>query len=266
MTRPSKSTAKRLILNAGPSPVFSRIPYRRHLWRPKGPHPARCATFSKERRTLIGQRRLSLLPWRSCRNATDEVPWLDRLISADNDNGTTDDRLYAYDDADNMVRNSGLCAANPNMVYPAATVPRPHAPTAICGAPVSYDNNGNTTSYDVDGPGPEFSRVFVYDGENRPIIILRNGLATTMSYGPDGERASKSFNGATTHYLGNDTEIRFDAATPLGLITSYLHPDVRREGALTDFLIKDHLNTNRLTIRYSLLPIRFDFSPYGRPG
>jgi YD repeat-containing protein len=43
---------------------------------------------------------------------------LDRLISADNQNGTADDATYAYDDADNMVFNSKLCAANPNMVYP----------------------------------------------------------------------------------------------------------------------------------------------------
>jgi hypothetical protein len=44
---------------------------------------------------------------------------LDRLRNADNDNGTVDDRWYAYDAADNMTYNSGLCAANPNMVYPA---------------------------------------------------------------------------------------------------------------------------------------------------
>ena len=42
---------------------------------------------------------------------------LDRLISADNQNGTQDDATYAYDDADNMVYTSKLCAANPNLVY-----------------------------------------------------------------------------------------------------------------------------------------------------
>ena len=31
---------------------------------------------------------------------------------------------------------------------------RPHAPTSICGAPVSYDANGNTLAYDRDGTGP----------------------------------------------------------------------------------------------------------------
>ena len=43
---------------------------------------------------------------------------LDRLVSADNLGGTADDRSYAYDDADNMIYNSELCAANPNLVYP----------------------------------------------------------------------------------------------------------------------------------------------------
>ena len=55
---------------------------------------------------------------------------LDRLISADNQNGTGDDAAYAYDAADNMMWNSRLCAANPNMVYPAqgSTAIHPHAP------------------------------------------------------------------------------------------------------------------------------------------
>lgn len=97
---------------------------------------------------------------------------LDRLVSADNDNGIVDDRVYAYDDADNMVRNSGLCAANPTMVYPVAGQRRPHAPTSICGTPVSYDANGNTLSYDVDGAGPQLPRAFTYDLENRPLIII----------------------------------------------------------------------------------------------
>jgi YD repeat-containing protein len=65
---------------------------------------------------------------------------LDRLISADNQNGTADDSTYAYHDADNMVFNSKLCAANPNMVHPAQGVAsgHPHAPNSICGSPVTY--------------------------------------------------------------------------------------------------------------------------------
>jgi hypothetical protein len=74
----------------------------------------------------------------------------------------------------------------------------PHAPSTIYGTPVSYDGNGNTLSYDVDGAGPLLPRSFTYDGENRPLAIAQNGNVTTMSYGPDGERTSKSFGAATT--------------------------------------------------------------------
>jgi hypothetical protein len=77
-----------------------------------------------------------------------------------------------------MVFNSKLCAANPNLVYPAQGLAsgHPHAPNSICGSPVTYDANGNTTSYDVDGSGPLLPRSFTYDGENRPLTITQNGL------------------------------------------------------------------------------------------
>jgi YD repeat-containing protein len=84
----------------------------------------------------------------------------DRLIAADNDNGTTDDRSYGYDDVDNMIYNSGLCAgsaAAPNLLYPSAGQAHPHGPKSICGTPVTYDANGNTLSYDIDGAGRNFS-------------------------------------------------------------------------------------------------------------
>jgi YD repeat-containing protein len=93
---------------------------------------------------------------------------LDRLILADNGNGTVEDRSFAYDAVDNVIFNSALCAANPNLIYPAAGQPRPHAPTSICGSPVSYDANGNTLSYDVDGAGPLAARTLVYDGGEPP--------------------------------------------------------------------------------------------------
>jgi hypothetical protein len=78
-------------------------------------------------------------------------------------------------------------AANPNLVYPTqgATAVRPHAPTSICGTAVSYDANGNTLSYDVDGAGPEASRSLAYDLENRPLVVTRSGLASSFAYGAD---------------------------------------------------------------------------------
>ena len=319
-------------------------------------------------------------------------------ITADNGNGTADDRTYAYDDIDNMVFNSGLCAANPNLVYPASVAPppppslvnltdtypaqmsatsnssyaalyppakaidnnastyasvynlsgngwlkldmgasfqvsrvkvvsgpnvllstltgavvslrdaagatlysfpalagagsgvvftldlpapvnarsiyvaspngggiaemdvfnqppappppvavaRPHAPTSICGTPVTYDANGNTLTYDADGAGAIQPRAFTYDGENRPLSITQNANATNFAYAPDGERASKAFGGNTTSFLGNDTELLVNGANPTGLLTSNLHPDVKREGAITSWAHKDHLASNRL--------------------
>jgi RHS repeat-associated protein len=184
---------------------------------------------------------------------------LDRLIAADNDNGVLDDRQYAYDDADNLIYNSGLCAGNPNLLYPAAGQPRPHAPTSICAAPVSYDANGNTLSYDGDGAGPILPRSLIYDAENRPLSITQNGITTRFAYGADGERTAKLSSGITTRYLGQDGELRD------GVLTSYLHPDVKREGTFTDFLVKDHLNSNRLSIRFGGASTPLAYGPTGQP-
>lgn len=90
-------------------------------------------------------------------------------------------------------------------------------------------------------------------------------MASVLAYGPDSERTSKSYSGATTHYLGNDAELRFDAVTPAGLLTSYLHPDIRREGLATDILVKDHLASNRVTSRVGALATRSNHGPYGQP-
>jgi RHS repeat-associated protein len=193
---------------------------------------------------------------------------LDRLITADNGAGTADDRSYAYDDADNLIYNSGLCAANPNLAYPAQgpAAVRPHAPTSICGTAVIYDANGNTLAYDVDGAGPEPSRALAYDLENRPLVITRNGLASSFAYGSDGERVSKSWNGNAVHFMGNDTELLVNAGNSSGLLSFHLHPDVKREGALTDYLIKDHLSSNRLTLRHGpSSTATHAYSPYGQP-
>jgi YD repeat-containing protein len=192
---------------------------------------------------------------------------LDRLISADNQNGVGDDATYAYDDADNMVFNSKLCAANPNLVYPAQGVAsgHPHAPNSICGTTVTYHANGNTTSYDVDGAGPLLPRSFAYDGENRPLTITQNGLTTAMTYGTDGERAAKRFNGSSYFYLGGEAEVLVNTANSTGLLTSYIHPDVKREGLATDFMLKDNLASNRVVIRMGGVTTKMDYGPYGMP-
>jgi uncharacterized protein RhaS with RHS repeats len=178
---------------------------------------------------------------------------MDRLITADNLAGVNaDDRSFAYDDADNMVWNSGLningsCSASPNMAYPTAgpSAIRPHAPTSICGAAVAYDANGNTTSYDVDGSGPTPPRNFAYDLENRPLSITQNGLVTRFAYGPDGARSLKVAGTKSYSYFGGE-ELLQDGS--LLALTSTIAADIRREVILnqspqqfgtTDFALKD---------------------------
>lgn len=189
---------------------------------------------------------------------------LDRLVSADNQGGTAEDRSFAYDDADNLTANSGLCAGA-GLVYPAAGAPHPHAPAAICGKPVAYDANGNTLSYDPDGPGPIAPRTLAYDGENRPVSVSALGDVASFDYGPDGERAGKSFVGARHFYLGSDAEVLVGQADPQPVVTSWLHPDIKREGQATDVMVKDHLASNRLALRVGAGTIRSDYGPYGQP-
>jgi hypothetical protein len=69
---------------------------------------------------------------------------------------------------------------------------------------------------------------------------------------PDGERAAKFYGGVNQdkyYYLGNEAEIFVNNSSPTGTLTSYIHPDIKREGPLVysasgtavDILLKDHL-------------------------
>ena len=161
-----------------------------------------------------------------------------------------------------MLANSALCGGA-GLVYGAGG--RPHAPASICGAPVSYDANGNTLSYDPDGPGPLERRSIAYDGENRPVSVTDVGHVASFDYGPDGARAGKSFLGAKHFYLGPEAEVLFGQADTQGVVTSYLHADVRREGSATDVMVKDHLASNRLVLRVGAGTMRADYGPFGQP-
>jgi RHS repeat-associated protein len=125
----------------------------------------------------------------------------------------------------------------------------------------------------VDGAtGPASPRYVIYDAENRPLAVYQNGNVATFAYGPDGERAGKSYNGAAYAYMGADAEILVDAANLQGQLTSFIHPDIKREGTATDFMLKDHLASNRAILRMgganSTSPnntINHDYGPYGQP-
>jgi RHS repeat-associated protein len=65
-----------------------------------------------------------------------------------------------------------------------------------------------------------------------------------------------------TFFIGNDTEI-----DPFGVVTTNLRPDVRRVGTTTEYMIKDHLATNRMIYRQGATTgsNRHDYGPYGLP-
>ena len=65
--------------------------------------------------------------------------------------------------------------------------------------------------------------------------------------------------------MGTEAELLVDVANPSGLITSYLHPDVKRVGAATDFSFKDHLASNRAVQRYNGATTNTDYGPFGKP-
>ena len=136
---------------------------------------------------------------------------------------------------------------------------------SICGAAVTYDANGNTLSYDPDGAGPIARRDIAYDGENRPITVTANGNTARFDYGPDGARVGKSFLSQQRFYMGADAELLVDPANAAGLLTSYLHADIRREGQATDVMVKDHLASNRLVLRVGSGVTRADYGPFGQP-
>jgi RHS repeat-associated protein len=207
---------------------------------------------------------------------------LGRLSFADNLADNNQDRWYNYDLADNLIFNTAIsCGAWPqNIFYPAQGVAsgRPHTPTHICGTSgshaVTYDANGNTLSYDVDGAGPEPRKTFSYDAENRPLTVARDstGITATYAYDPDGERASKSSTAPgnpQTTYLGNDAEVLTDPAQGIaapGQMTAYLTPDAMREGSVTKWLHKDHLSSNRLVTGQSgAVLTRTAYTAFGQP-
>jgi RHS repeat-associated protein len=104
-----------------------------------------------------------------------------------------------------------------------------------------------------------------YVGTSITTGVVLPGVTQTVrfDYGPDGERVSKRLGAAQpTYFIGNDTEI-----DPFGVVTANLHPDVRRVGTTTEYMIKDHLATNRMIYRQGATsgPNRHDYGPYGLP-
>ncbi len=70
-------------------------------------------------------------------------------------------------------------------------------------------------------------------------------------------------------YFNSDGDIRFDAANSSGVLTSYIHSDVKRVKSSglgnTDFLTRDHLGSVRHATRHGTTQDVSDYGPYGMP-
>ncbi|WP_217568752.1 RHS repeat-associated core domain-containing protein [Mesorhizobium sp. GbtcB19] len=158
----------------------------------------------------------------------------DRLTSSDNLGDNTLDETFVYAANDNMTSRSRVAGT---YTYPAATAPRPHAPTSVGAKTLAYDANGNLIS---DG-----SRTLTWDEANRLKTVTLASNTVNLTYGPDGARAKKASTFATTLYP--DASVEIDPATPgAEIYTRYPHPDIKVVGATKYFLHRDHLASVRM--------------------
>jgi hypothetical protein len=52
---------------------------------------------------------------------------------------------------------------------------------------------------------------------------------------------------------------------PAGAFTTYVTPNILRDGAITKYLTKDHLGSTRLVINGQPSPAVTNYGPYGMP-
>jgi RHS repeat-associated protein len=168
---------------------------------------------------------------------------LDRLLTATNASTPALTQSFTYDSVGNMTFNSAIGAYS----YPAAGTARPHGVTSTPLGSYGYDANGNMTATPKD--------TLVYDGENRLSEVV--GTATYL-YGPDGERLKKTVGAAVSLFLGGEAEIAG------GVMTKYLPGDAKRVAAVSYWLHKDHLVSNRaITDAAGAVVMRAHYRPYG---
>jgi hypothetical protein len=62
--------------------------------------------------------------------------------------------------------------------------------------------------------------------------------------------------------MGSEAELLVNGSYPTGLLTSYLHPDVKREGLATDFMLKDNHASNSVITRMGGATSKMDYGAY----
>lgn len=176
---------------------------------------------------------------------------LDRLLSAANASTPASSRTFTYDDAGNLLTNSGVGT----YTYPAAGQPRPHAVLSAGGNNYTYDGVGNM----LTGAG----RTLTYDGQNRLVEVVTATATTAYDYGPDGSRiktvVTPTSGPVVTTFLLGSTEVN-----GAGTYIKVPHPDVRILGATVCYVHRDQLASILFeTNAAGAIALRQRFQPYG---
>ena len=181
---------------------------------------------------------------------------LDRLKIAAS--GMYGNLSYSYDEIGNIVTKDGL-------TYTPDTQ-RPHAVGSITGGrDFSYDANGNMLS---DG-----LRTYVWNDDNKPRSIVKDGITTDFIYDGNGQRIKKTVSpvvigGAEiiTHYIGQLYEITSNTAQKFIMAYDKRLAVVRHSSSHQDVLYfhQDHLgSTGVMTNELGTVVKDIFYKPFG---
>ncbi|XWN29787.1 MAG: RHS repeat-associated core domain-containing protein [Devosia sp.] len=173
----------------------------------------------------------------------------------DGGNPQTQVLVYEYDGVDNLTRKSDIGQYG----YPNPGQPRPHAPTSIGQATLTYDDNGNLLN--VQGLA-RIAKTIAYDGLNRVESVSR-GTDTYSLYGPDESRIKRRVvpQGGPPSITAffHDMEL-----SPTGVLTKYPLPDAKRIALQTYGVHLDYDNSVRaVTNPGGTRVTRISYAPYG---
>ncbi len=173
---------------------------------------------------------------------------LGRLTEARNIWAPFESQSFQYGASGNKVFDSRLGS----LEYPVAGAPRPHAPTAVGGTPMIYDQRGNLLS----GLG----RTITWNADDRPTQI--NGVS--FAYAGNGARLkATSASNSTLYPLGYGYQRRNGASTNY-LQVPGLGVVARSSGGVLAWLHNDRLGSVReLTDTSGTTLMRRSYRPFG---
>jgi len=175
---------------------------------------------------------------------------LDRLKSVAGPNPLT----FTYDALGNMLSSTTAGA----FVY--GSPQRPHAPTSVGGAALTWDANGNLLS----GPGgPELStRTLAYDAADRPVRVTLAGTTADFAYDHQGQRVWKSVGGQQTRYVNARYTVSPAGATKYYTLGGRVI--AQATGGVKRWVHSDHLGSVRLvTSAAGTVVNRYRYSAFG---